>query len=72
MPLNEAGSLHNALTPRDVSAAVTGHFLDGGQTQGAIVFWHAVIHADFVSMDGSSNWLLGLQLCGTYVLISLM
>lgn len=31
-----------------------------------------VIHADFVSLDGSSNWLLGLQLVGTYILISLL
>lgn len=31
-----------------------------------------VIHANFVSSDGSSNWLLGLQLVGTYVLISLL
>jgi hypothetical protein len=34
--------------------------------------WSAVIHADFVSLDGSSNWLLGLQLVGTYALISLL
>ena len=32
----------------------------------------AVIHADFVSSDGSSNWLLGVQLVGTYVLIGLL
>ncbi len=36
------------------------------------VFCRTVIHANFVSSDGSSNWLLGLQLVGTYVLISLL
>ena len=30
----------------------------------------SVILAYFVSSDGSSNWLLGLQLVGTYLLIA--
>lgn len=30
----------------------------------------SVILAYFVSSDGSSNWLLGLQLCGTYCLVA--
>ncbi|KAK9829782.1 hypothetical protein WJX72_007883 [[Myrmecia] bisecta] len=32
----------------------------------------AVIHAYFVSSDGNSNWLMGLQLVGTYILIALL
>lgn len=32
----------------------------------------AVIHADFVSSDGTSNWLLGVQLVFTYCLIGLL
>jgi Ca2+:H+ antiporter len=38
----------------------------------AVILTLSVIHANFVSSDGSSNWLLGLQLVGTYVLISLL
>lgn len=32
----------------------------------------SVIHAFFVSSDGNSNWLLGVLLIATYVLIALM
>ena len=32
----------------------------------------SVIHAYFVSSDGTSNWLAGVQLCTTYVLIALL
>ncbi|DBA98929.1 TPA: hypothetical protein ACH3X1_014674 [Trebouxia sp. C0004] len=32
----------------------------------------SVIHAHFVSSDGQSNWMMGLQLIGTYVLIALL
>lgn len=32
----------------------------------------AVIHAYFVSSDGTSNWLAGVQLCTTYILIALL
>ena len=32
----------------------------------------SVIHAYFVSSDGASNWLAGVQLCSTYILIALL
>jgi Ca2+:H+ antiporter len=32
----------------------------------------SVIHAFFVSSDGQSNWLMGVQLIGTYILIALL
>ena len=32
----------------------------------------SVIHAQFVSSDGRSNWMMGLQLIGTYVLIAVL
>lgn len=32
----------------------------------------AVIHAFFVSSDGNSNWLLGVLLVATYILIALL
>jgi Ca2+:H+ antiporter len=32
----------------------------------------SVIHAQFVSSDGNSNWIMGLQLVGTYILIALL
>lgn len=32
----------------------------------------SVIHAYFVSSDGTSNWLAGVQLCTTYLLIALL
>lgn len=32
----------------------------------------SVIHAHFVSGDGYSNWMMGLQLIGTYILIALL
>lgn len=32
----------------------------------------SVIHAYFVSSDGNSNWLMGVQLIGTYTLIAML
>lgn len=32
----------------------------------------SVIHAQFVSSDGRSNWMMGVQLIGTYVLIAVL
>lgn len=32
----------------------------------------SVIHAYFLSSDGTSNWLAGVQLCTTYILIALL
>ena len=32
----------------------------------------SVIHAYFNSADGNSNWLAGVQLCTTYLLIALL
>jgi Ca2+:H+ antiporter len=32
----------------------------------------SVVHAYFVSSDGNSNWLMGVQLLGTYTLIALL
>jgi Ca2+:H+ antiporter len=37
-----------------------------------VILTLSVIHATFVSSDGNSNWLLGVQLVGTYVLISVL
>ncbi|KAK9848569.1 hypothetical protein WJX84_002308 [Apatococcus fuscideae] len=37
-----------------------------------LVLLLAVIHAQFVTSDGNSNWLMGLQLIGTYVLIAVL
>ncbi|KAK9819368.1 hypothetical protein WJX81_004642 [Elliptochloris bilobata] len=37
-----------------------------------IVLTLSVIHAYFVSSDGNSNWLMGVQLIGTYLLIALL
>ncbi|KAK9808608.1 hypothetical protein WJX72_000497 [[Myrmecia] bisecta] len=37
-----------------------------------LVLTLSVIHAYFVSSDGNSNWLLGVELIGVYVLISLL
>ena len=32
----------------------------------------SVVHAYFVSSDGNSNWLMGVQLIGTYTLIAML
>ena len=32
----------------------------------------SVIHAQFVSSDGKSNWMMGIQLVGTYVLVAVL
>jgi Ca2+:H+ antiporter len=37
----------------------------------ALVLFLSVTHAYATSADGASNWLLGVQLIGTYVLIAL-
>ncbi|KAL3135961.1 hypothetical protein ABBQ32_007005 [Trebouxia sp. C0010 RCD-2024] len=37
-----------------------------------IILTLSVIHAHFVSSDGQSNWMMGVQLVGTYVLIALL
>lgn len=39
---------------------------------GVFVLMLSVVHAFFVSSDGRSNWLLGLQLVSTYVLIAVV
>lgn len=37
----------------------------------ALVLFLSVTHAHATSADGASNWLLGVQLIGTYILIAL-
>ena len=37
-----------------------------------LVLTLSVIHAQFVSSDGRSNWMMGLQLIGTYVLVAVL
>ena len=37
----------------------------------ALVLFLSVTHAYATSADGASNWLLGVQLIGTYILIAL-
>ena len=32
----------------------------------------SVVHCYFVSSDGNSNWLMGVQLIGTYTLIAML
>jgi Ca2+:H+ antiporter len=38
----------------------------------ALILTLSVVHAYFVSSDGNSNWLMGVQLLGTYTLIAIL
>ena len=38
----------------------------------SLILTLAVVHAYFVSSDGQSNWLMGVQLIGTYTLIAIL
>jgi len=56
-----------------IAGWITGHhFSLALDPLSVLMLTLAVIHADFVSSDGSSNWLLGLQLVITYVLIGIL
>jgi Ca2+:H+ antiporter len=52
---------------------VTGHeFSLALDPLSVVILTLSVIHATFVSSDGTSNWLLGVQLVGTYLLIAIL
>ncbi|KAK9852807.1 hypothetical protein WJX84_009290 [Apatococcus fuscideae] len=47
-------------------------FLDSFAPFPTLMLTFAVIHAYFVSSDGNSNWLMGVELVGTYTLIAML
>lgn len=52
--------------------ATGNHFSLALDPLSVIILTLSVIHATFVSSDGNSNWLLGVQLIGTYILIGIL
>ena len=47
-------------------------FLDSFAPFPTLMLTFAVIHAYFVSSDGNSNWLMGVELVATYTLIAML
>ncbi|CAL8470121.1 g9663 [Coccomyxa elongata] len=55
-----------------VGWAIGRPFLLDFEPFAALVLTLSVIHTYFVSADGNSNWLMGVQLISTYILIALL